>query len=448
MDANGKADALFFRNLYKAVAPTVPSDPVPGGAVFGGIKKLENVTPGIVQSDKNMAVGKDQFFFQLWRGDQLLQTVGTKADGSFLFNALAFDTLGEYEYTIKEVDGGKDYITYAGDVTVKVIVTDTELDGLLEIAVTYDGEGELTVTNKYEAEGTKLQLTGKKDMDNRDPRAEEFSFTLSAVDNAPMPGSAVNGAVTVKNDAAGKITFPEIAYDTIGVYRYTVEEVRGVDGTNGVTFDKSVYDVTVTVSDGGNGQLIAVAKSVKRGETKESDIVFFNKYLLAPVEISFSGTKTLKGRDLVDGEFTFLLKNEAGKVLQTVTNKDGKFTFAAETLTAAGTYKFTIVEDASAKKEGITYDTTVHVITVVVKDDGMGQLKAYIGEKESSKAAVSFSNTFTPKDSQEEEPGGPPKTRDDTHVTEVAIAMFVSAAALVVLILSEKKRYMGHYRNK
>ena len=445
LDANGKAaDALFFKNTYKAEPPATPSYPTPGSIAFGGNKLLENVTPGIAAGDKNMTVGKDHFFFQLWQGTQLLQTVGTKEDGSFLFDAIVFDTLGEFEYTIKEVDGGKDYITYAGSVNVKVTVTDTDLDGLLEIAVTYDGKTQLTVTNKYQADSTKLQLTGKKDMDNRDPRANEFSFTLTALDNAPMPVTAVNGAITVKNDAAGNIIFPEITYDTVGVYRYTVEEVLGVDGTNGVTFDKSVYDVTVTVSDGGDGKLVALAKSVKRGENGESAVVFFNKYQAAPVDFTISGTKTLNGRDLADGEFTFLLKNEAGKVLQSVTNKDGKFAFAAESLTAAGTYKFTVVEDASAKKEGITYDTTVHVITVVVKDDGMGQLKAYVGEQETVKASVSFTNTYKAPQSGGSEP---PKTSDDTHLMEVSAALLVSAVALAVLVITNKKRYIGHFAN-
>jgi len=181
-----------------------------------------------------------------------------------------------------------------------------------------------------------------------------------------------------------------------------MEEMVGIDGTNGVIFDKSVYDVTVTVSDGGSGVLTAVAKSVKRGASKESDVVFFNKYQPAPVEFFFSGIKTLEGRDLVDGEFTFLLKDAAGEVLQSAVNKDGKITFAAEKLLTAGTYQFVIVEDISAEKTGITYDAVKHEITVVVKDDDNGQLKAYIGEQETNKASVSFTNTFAPENIQAE----------------------------------------------
>jgi len=399
LDANGKAaDALSFKNTYEALPPENPAYPNPGSVAFGGNKVLQNITAGIAAADQNMTVGKNQFFFELRdKENNPLQTVGTKADGTFLFDPRVFNSLGEFEYTISEVDGGKDYITYAGPVAVKVTVTDTDLDGWMEIAVTYDSAASLTVTNIYEAGSTQLKLTGKKEMDKRDPRVNEFSFVLKAVDGAPMPGAAVDGKITAKNDAQGNITFPEITYDTIGVYKYTLEEVLGTDGEGGVTYDKSVYDVTVTVTDEATGELIAVAKSVKRGETQASDAVFFNKYQAAPVEFFFSGTKTLEGRDMVDGEFTFLLKDAQGKVLQSVTNQDGKFTFKGEKLLTVGTYEFTIEEDTSADSKGITYDTTKHKITVVVKDAGYGQLKAYIGEQETDKAAVSFANTFTPE---------------------------------------------------
>ena len=127
-------------------------------------------------------------------------------------------------------------------------------------------------------------------------------------------------------------------------------------------------------------------------------MVFFNKYQAAPVSVSFSGTKTLTGRQLIDGEFSFILTDAAGTALETVKNKDGKFAFAEQKLLSAGTYKFFIKEDTSAAKEGIAYDKTVHEVTVEVKDDGNGQLKAYIGGEEKQTASVSFANTFTPKD--------------------------------------------------
>lgn len=447
VDASGKAaDALSFKNTYKAEPPVDEQYPVPGSVALGGNKQLQNITAGIAAADRNMTVGKDQFFFELRQGDDLIQTVGTKDDGSFLFGALVFDSLGEFTYTIAEVDGGKGYITYADPVTVKVTVTDTDLDGWMEIKVTYADQDSLTVINKYEAQSTQLKLTGVKEMDKRDPRADEFSFILKAVEDAPMPDTAVDGAVTVKNNARGEIIFPEITYDTIGVYHYTVEEVLGVDGTNGVIFDNGVYDVTVTVSDGGDGELVAVAGSVKQGETEQSDVVFFNKYQPAPVEFVFSGTKTLVGRDLVDGEFTFLLKDAEGKVLQSVTNKDGKFAFEALELLAAGSYTFTIKEDTSSEMTGITYDTTEHKITVVVKDDGMGQLKAYIQDEETDKAGVSFTNIFTTETTGGDEP---PKTSDTAQPFAMMLAMLLSAVALVAVQLqAKKKRYTGHFVRK
>ncbi len=398
-EADGKtAKVLSFKNSYKAAPPETPAYPNPGSVVFEGTKVLENITEGIAAADKNMNLANKRFWFQLKNSSgTVLETVSNGADGTFAFAARAFNALGEYTYTITELAGDQDYITYfTQPVTVKVSVTDVDLDGELEIAVTYNGAKTLTVTNKYTAEATKLAFTGTKKMDKRDPREDEFQFMLTGVNGAPMPGT--EDKVCVKNDASGKVLFPEITYKAVGEYKYTIQEVTASDGDKGVTYDKAVYDITVTVSDNGEGKLLAVAKSVKRGETANSDVVFFNKYQAAPVSVSFGGTKTLTGRQLIDGEFSFILTDGAGVALETVKNKDGKFTFAEQKLLSAGTYKFFIKEDTSAEKEGIAYDKTVHEVTVEVKDDGNGQLKAYIGGEEKQTVSVSFQNTFTPKE--------------------------------------------------
>ena len=394
---NVTAEILSFKNTYKAEPPQDPEDPTgqPGSVVFEGIKKVENL------SDASVVISPAGYQFQLVAGDQVLQTVVSDADGKFIFDEQVFDTLGEFTFTIREVPGDKEYITYYGQsITVKVQVTDEDLDGWMEIAVTYDNEASLTVTNQYKAGETKLALTGNKKVDTRAPRENEFSFKLTALGGAPMPGT--ESSITVKNNAAGEILFPEITYDSVGVYNYTMEEVREADGTLGVTYDKTVYEITVTVSDVGNGTLVAVAKSIKQGQTEEADVIFFNKYQAAPAEVDFEGIKTLEGRDLADGEFTFLLTDQAGKVLQTVKNKDGKVSFETEKLLAAGTYKFFIKEDASAKIKGITYDAKVHEVVIEVKDDGFGQLKAYIGQTEAKTVSFTFTNTFTPEDIQAE----------------------------------------------
>lgn len=394
-EADGKTvKSLSFRNTYSAAEEVV---------TLGGNKVLENVTPGIAAGTTIDLTG-NEFIFKLeavTNGAPMPAGTGNvvknAAGGAFRFGQITFNALGEYKYTITEIsDPAKGYITYAQPVSVTVKVTDTDMDGKLETAVTYGSANSLSVTNRYKAEATKLAFTGTKKVDTRKPREGEFEFMLISVNGAPMP--ELVDTVYVKNDASGKVLFPEITYKAVGEYKYTIQEVRAPDGYKGVTYDKAVYDITVTVSDNGEGKLLAVAKSVKRGETADSDVVFFNKYQAAPISVSFGGTKTLAGRQLQDGEFSFILTDGAGVALETVKNKDGKFTFAEQKLLSAGTYKFFIKEDTSAVKEGIAYDKTVHEVTVEVKDDGNGQLKAYIGGEEKQTVSVSFQNTFTPKE--------------------------------------------------
>ena len=437
-EADGKtANVLSFRNTYEAAPPETPTNPNPGSVVFKGMKVLENITEGIATADKNMSLANRQFQFQLKDSNGgVLGTVTNGTDGTFTFAAQVFHALGEYTYTITEVKGDKEYITYATQpVTVKVNVTDKDLDGWMEIGVTYNGTNELTITNQYAAEDTKLAFTGKKKLDTRNPREGEFEFLLSPVNGAPMPDQ--KETVSVKNDASGNILFPEITYSAVGEYKYTIEEVTAPDGYKGVTYDKTVYDVTVTVTDGGEGKLVAVAKSVKQGETEKTDVVFFNKYQAAPVQVIFDGTKTLNGRELQDGEFSFILTDGNGAVLETVKNKDGKFTFAAQNLLKAGTYKFFIKEDVSAKKADITYDKAVYEMTVEVKDDGNGELSAEVTVKKDDKAYTGkpvFVNSYHQNTN--------PPTGDMFGLTQMCLCIGISGVALLaVLVIGKKKRF-------
>jgi len=437
-EADGKtAKVLSFRNTYAAVPPVTPENPNPGSVVFKGTKVLENVTEGIAAADKNMSLANKQFQFQLKdSNNNILGTVTTGTDGAFAFGPQVFQALGEYTYTITELKGDKAYITYVTQpITVKVNVTDRDLDSWMEISVTYDGADALTVTNRYAAEDTKLAFIGKKQLDTRAPKDGEFEFLLSSVNGAPMPGQ--NKTESVKNDASGNILFPEITFSAVGEYKYTIEEVTASDGYKGITYDKTVYDVTVTVTDGGEGKLIAVAKSVKQGQTEKADVVFFNKYQAAPTQVIFDGTKTLNGRELKDEEFSFILTDGNGVVLETVKNKDGKFTFAAQNLLKAGTYKFFIKEDVSAKKADITYDKAVYEMTVEVKDDGNGELSAEVTVKKDDKAYTGkpvFVNSYTPNTN--------PATGDVFGLMQMSLCMGVSSVAmLAVLLMGKKKRF-------
>ena len=125
----------------------------------------------------------------------------------------------------------------------------------------------------------------------------------------------------------------------------------------------------------------------------------FNNYVVAPVKTRFDFSKALAGRELKAGEFSFVLKDSTGKVLQTKTNtKEGVVAFDDLTFdnTQVGTHKYTVEEVIPENKEaGMTYDTMKAEVTITVTKEGH-VLKA----TNTLPADTEFNNTFTPAATQ------------------------------------------------
>ena len=98
----------------------------------------------------------------------------------------------------------------------------------------------------------------------------------------------------------------------------------------------------------------------------------FNNYAVAPVTVQFNFTKKLEGRELKAGEFSFVLKDEKGNVIETVANDaSGKIKFSALTFKNGeeGTYIYH-VEEVKGTEAGIEYDHMIATVGVKVKKDG------------------------------------------------------------------------------
>ena len=188
-----------------------------------------------------------------------------------------------------------------------------------------------------------------------------------------------------KNAQDGSVTFDTIEYTKAGTYHYTIKEKD--NNLGGVKYDTKVIKATVTVTDNGQGQLVAQVAY------EQNDQTFTNQYQAAPTTAQLSANKQLTGRDLKAGEFSFELKNDKDEVLETVTNdKDGKITFKTLTYTAVGTYQYTITEK-DTKLGGVKYDTKVIKATVTVTDNGAGKLVATVSYDTKDRV---FNNTYTP----------------------------------------------------
>ena len=88
------------------------------------------------------------------------------------------------------------------------------------------------------------------------------------------------------------------------------------------------------------------------------DRTAINKYVADKTdEVIFTGDKNLTGRELLDGEFSFILKDATGATVEIVKNDaNGKIAFAGITFERAGVYTYTISEVKGALG-GVTYDT-------------------------------------------------------------------------------------------
>ncbi|MBR6577515.1 MAG: hypothetical protein IKK74_01080, partial [Clostridia bacterium] len=359
---NVPKDAITFNNHYTFTS----SD----STVFSGVKVLEN---------KALEAGKFEFVLTETTDSANPKVLGSAfnaADGSFAFDAITYTAPGTYTYTVHEVNGGQtiEGITYDNTVyTVTVTVTDNG-NGHLTATQEITGSTSIKFTNTYSAKEVTAIIRGTKELIGRDLKDGEFTFILK--DSGGNEIKAIN-----KN---GKFEFETPAFKEVGTYTYTVSEEKGSLG--GITYDAHSYTVTVTVTDDGKGQLVA---SVSGADA----IKFTNHYVPTAIEVTINGTKDLVGRDLKDGEFTFILKDSDGNEIKTATNKDGKFAFDALSFDKVGVYTYTVTEKAESLG-GIIYDTKSYTVTVTITDDGKGQLAASV----SGADAIKFTNTYTAKE--------------------------------------------------
>ncbi|MHC0040013.1 Spy0128 family protein [Streptococcus periodonticum] len=317
-----------------------------------------------------------EFEFELTgTDDQVRQTKTNAQDGSVTFDTIEYTKVGTYHYTITEKDtklGGVKYDTKV--IKATVTVTD-DGQGRLVTKVAYEKDDQ-TFKNTYSAAKTNAQLSVKKTLTGRALKDGEFEFELKGQDDKVTQSK--------KNAQDGSVTFDTIEYTKAGTYHYTITEKNTRLG--GVTYDKKVIKATVTVTDNGQGQLVAQVAY------EQNDQTFTNQYQAASTTAQLSANKQLTGRDLKTGEFSFELKNDKGELLETVTNdKDGKITFKKLTYTAVGTYQYTITEK-DTKLGGVKYDTKVIKATVTVTDNGAGKLVATVSYDTKDRV---FNNTYT-----------------------------------------------------
>lgn len=395
---NGTLDATVTYGGDKAV-PT-----------FTNVSPTTDVTVEATKVLAGKALTDGAFAFGLYQGDTStgnpVKIVQNDKDGKINF-ALTGLTIGEYDYILKEENVGADPTITYDTKAVKVHVSVKAEGDKAKATVTYDGKNDApTFTNKYQPAETSVALTAtkayvKSDNTQATLKGGEFTFDLYEGDLTAEQLKGKQPIQTAKNGEDGTVTFLAINYTKAGEYKYTIAEQKG--NLSHVAYDDTVHHAVVTVVDNA-GQLEAsvtyddgetVAPTFKNTYTAKGSAELTATKVVA-VAPGFTHDTKLKG-----GEYTFDLKDAAGNVLDTATNKaDGtvKFTRDFELSDLGGAvskdFTYTIVEQPGAEA-GMVYDNHPLTYKVTVTDGGAGALNAKAVVTNTS-GSETFTNTYQP----------------------------------------------------
>lgn len=315
-------------------------------------------------------------------------TVTNKGSG-FTFGQMVYTMPGVYTYHVKELAGTDKTIGYSTQ-EYDVTVTVTDQGGMLSATVDRQAT-DVRFDNTYTPTPVDVTVKADKHLAGRDLNDGEFAAELKDSDGnllqtkrfARVPRDAQSDKATNVREGEGTLEFDKLTFDRSGVYTYTVTEQDGNLG--GVTYDRTVHTVTVTVTEDAKTHRLVAAVSYSNGEGGEEGILFRNTYRPGNVVVELAARKNLTGRGLKADEFEFELVDKDGKVIDTERNdKDGDIRFKPLTYSRdnngiddCGEHRYVIRERNTGEKN-VTYDRTEHHVTVTVGDDLQGNLTAKV----------------------------------------------------------------------
>lgn len=408
-------------NGYGQLKASTSYDNTSKTPVFHNTYQPKDVTVSLTAhktfDNKNASHAKlTDFQFQLFNNEKAVgvpvQTVNADRNGDIRFQPLTFtasqlkgNKSKTFTYTVREIRqsaGGVNYDSHMG--MWQITVTD-DLTGQLKAQTRTNAAYPTTFTNTYQAKPVSVQFRAHKTLN--DPDHTGIQLQAGQYEFKCVEDKTGGQAGTVKtNDQQGNILFDTISYKKTGVYDYTLSEVHGDRG--GVTYDATKHHVKVTVTDNGEGQLLADVKYDNGTNIPE----FTNTYHAQPATdnptavkkmTSSKGNKyTLKGED-----FAFTLHQQSAPA--NVSNADqtkrndrqGNIRFDQLSFPLVGTYVFTMLEQDTTVP-GVTKDGTVATITYVVKDvDHTGKLtvvsKTVTPTTGANGKNITFINHYSPK---------------------------------------------------
>ena len=367
--------------LYSAPDPVASTD-VTDAAVDASDQA--STAPQVVSSD----LGTHYYFL---REVIPSDAVYDAQSGTYVLDGVKYD-LTIYRFSVTVTDNGDGTMSADVDDLIVRIATDGT-----ETPVNPEG---VTFVNSYEPTNpAKVDLEGTKTLTGRDMTTGEFTFEVR---DAITGDIMTTGTSTAAADGqAAPINFVEFTYDVAGEYDLVVSEVQGDSDATGVSYDTRSFEVHVSVADDGLGNLVATV-------TYAQPIAFENTYqeVEKSTSVTIEATKTLTGRDMVAGEFSFAVvdpvTDEVKATGQSPSAADGEqvpVTFTEIWYDSVGEYEYVVTENAGSDGT-IAYDTTTYRVWVFVAENEDGTLTATVDYPDGTPA---FANSYMP-----EEPGDNP----------------------------------------
>lgn len=354
----------------------------------------DQITANKVLTGRELAAG--EFSFELVEGDEVVAKGTNAADGTIAMDKIAYDKLGKHTYTLREAKGGTTSkgVTYSdAKYTIETTITDNG-DGTLKAEHVLKGTEPAEFKNTYSVTplDAELDFDLSKVISGRDwTDGDEFSFTITAPEGAPLPDPAT---VTVSKkdakDGIAAIKFGKIHYAAAGTYKYEIRENAG--STVGMTYDAHVATAEVTVTEDSDGNLTANVTKKENGRFTNTYRTELNYAAAGGLKLS----KTLYGRPMTEGQFTFTvtpadddsaralgllpgannfespttIEGTVGQI-DILAGHEAKFTQAD----AGKTFTYTVAEKNDGQP-GYTYDDAVRTVTIAIADDTAGTLTA------------------------------------------------------------------------
>ena len=248
-------ESITFNNSYAITGTT--------GISFVGTKKL---------TGKPMQNG--EFKFVIMEGDTKVAEGTNDANGDITFTEMVFGAadIGQHTYTIYEVAGSVEGMTYDATVYTVVISVTDDGEGSVDVELVSANTEELVFTNTFVPGTLEVKVPVTKTVENNGTGAmgpDGFKFVLKDTE-----GNVVAEAQSNAEGLAELLLSYNL--DGIGTHIYTLSEVN--TGVTGVTYDVNTYTVTVVVVQEADGQLKAQAAITDAAGQIVEQAAFVNSY--------------------------------------------------------------------------------------------------------------------------------------------------------------------------